>query len=120
MLLQFAKEKYFQDSPMRLRFKIQDILVITALVALPVAFYAPELRSLDRTSRVVLVASVIITVVALVSFTPVWIVLFWLRRRSRAGRPIGPVRYAAVFAAFLSGLGIIVAIGLAVRWLVVR
>ncbi len=92
---------------MKLRLKIQDILVIRALVALPVAFYAPELRSLDRTARVVLVASVVITVVALVSFTPVWFVLFWLLRRSRAGRPIGPVQYAAVF----SGLEIIVAIG---------
>lgn len=105
---------------MRLRFHIGDLLVVVALVALFVGFYAPELRSLDYNARVVLVASIVIMAVSLVSFTPVWIVLLRLRRRSRERRPIGSVQYVAVFAAYLSGLGIIVAIGLAVRWLVVR
>lgn len=105
---------------MKLRFTIRDMLVLTALVALFVGFYAPELRSLDRNARVVLVASLVITVLSLVSFTPVWIVLFWLRRRSREGLGLGPVQYVALLAAFLSGLGIILAIGLVVRWVMVR
>lgn len=105
---------------MTLRFRIRDILIATALVALFVGFYAPELRSMDHNARVVLISSAIITAVSLVSFTPVWVVLLWFRRRFRHGQPIGIVHYAAVFAAFLSGLGIIVAIGLTIRWLVVR
>ena len=66
------------------------------------------------------VATGIITAVCLVSFTPVWIVLLKLRRRSRQGLKIRAVDYAAVFVAFLSGLGILVAIGFAVTWMVVR
>lgn len=43
-----------------------------------------------------------------------------LRRRSRRGLGIRAVDYASLFVAFLSALGIIVAIGLAIKWMVVR
>jgi hypothetical protein len=105
---------------MKFRFTIKNLMIITALVALPVALYAPELRSLDRNARVVLVASAVITAITLVSFTPVWVVLLDLRRRSRRGLGIRAVDYAALFVAFLLALGIIVAIGLAIMWMVVR
>ena len=95
---------------MAIRFTIKDLLIFTALSALPVAFYAPELRSLDKNARVVFAASAIITAVSLVSFTPVWVVLFWLRRRSRRGLGFRAIDYAIVFVAFLAGLGILAAI----------
>jgi hypothetical protein len=95
---------------MKLRFTIQNILILTALVALPVAFYAPELRSLDKNARAVLVVSFVILAISLVSFTPVWVVLFWLRGRARQGLRIRAIDYVTVFLAFLSGLGIIVGI----------
>jgi len=105
---------------MAIRFRIGDMLAVIALVALFVGFFVPELRSLDRNAGVVFVATGIITAVCLVSFTPVWIVLLKLRRRSRQGLEIRAVDYAAVLVAFLSGLGILIAIGIAIRWMVVR
>lgn len=105
---------------MVVRFTIKNLMIITVLVALLVGFFAPELRSLDKNARAVLAVSGIVAAILVVRFTPVWIVLYRLRRRSRRGLGIRPVDYATVFVAFLAGLGIIVAIGLAVRWLVVR
>jgi hypothetical protein len=105
---------------MVIRFRIGDMLVVIALVALFVGFFAPELRSWDRNSLVIFVVTCIITAVALVSFTPVWVVLLVLRRRSRRGLGIGAVDYAIVFVALLLALGILVAIGFAVRWMAVR
>jgi hypothetical protein len=102
------------------RFRIGDMLAVIALVALFVGFFAPELRSWDRNALVVLVVAVVITAVCLVSFTPVWVVLLVLRKRSRRGLGIRAVDYAAVAAALLSGLGLLVAIGFAVTWMVVR
>jgi hypothetical protein len=99
-----------QEMPMAIRFSIKNLLIVTALAALLLAFYAPELRSLDKTAQVVFAASGIITAVSLVSFTPVWVALFWLRRRSRRGLGFRAIDYAIVFVAFLSGLGIIVGI----------
>ena len=96
------------------------MLAVIAVVALLVGFFAPELRSLDRNARVVFAATGIITAVCLVSFTPVWIVLLKLRRRSRQRLEIRAVDYAAVFVAFLLGLGILMAIGVAISWMVVR
>lgn len=105
---------------MSLRFKIQNLLVVTALVALFCGFYAPELRSLDRNARLTFVVSGVILSVSLVSFTPVWIVLYWLRKRSQARPRIGLFQYATVFAAYLASLGIIVGIFLAIRWFFVQ
>jgi hypothetical protein len=103
---------------MTLRFRIGDMLVVIALVALFVGFFAPELRSWDRNSLVIFVVTVIITAVFLVSFTPVWVVLLVIRKRSRQGLGIRAVDYAAMSVAFLSGLGILVAIGFAATWMV--
>jgi hypothetical protein len=105
---------------MAVRFRIGNLLIVIALLALFLGFFAPELRSLDRTAQVVFMATGIITTVMLVSFTPVWVVLLILRRRSRRGLEIRAVDYAAVFVAFLSGLGILAAIAFAIRWMVVR
>jgi hypothetical protein len=105
---------------MALRFRIGDMLVVIALVALFVGFFAPELRSWDRNALVVFVVTAIITAVCLVSFTPVWVVLLVLRRRSRKGLGIRAVDYAVVSVAFLSGLGILVAIGYAATRMVAR
>lgn len=105
---------------MTVRFRIGTLMIVIALVALFVGFFAPELRSWNRTARVVFVATAIITVVTLASFTPVWIVLRSLRRRSRQGLRIRAVDYALVVAAYLSSLGILIAIGFAIRWMVVR
>jgi hypothetical protein len=104
---------------MVVRFRIGTLLIVIALVALFVGFFAPELRSLDKNAQVVFVATGIITTVSLVSFTPVWVVLFWLQRRSCRGLEIRAVDYATVFVAFLSGLGILVAIGFAITRIVV-
>ena len=49
---------------------------------------------------IILSAVGIITAVFAVSFTPVWVVLFSLRRRSRPGQAIRTVDYVAVIAAF--------------------
>jgi hypothetical protein len=103
---------------MVVRFRIGTLLIVIALVALFVGFFAPELRSMDRNAQVVFVATGIITTVSLVSFTPVWLVLYWLRRRSCRGLESRAVDYAAVFVAFLSGLGILVAIGFAITKIV--
>jgi hypothetical protein len=105
---------------MTVRFRIGTLMIVIALVASFVGFFAPELRSWNRTARVVFVATGIITVVTLGSFTPVWIVLRRLRRRSRQGVGIRVIDYTAVFVAYLSSLGILVAIGFAIRWLVVQ
>lgn len=102
------------------RFRIGTLMAVIALVALFVGFFAPELRSWDRNSLVIFSACGIITAVALVSFSPVWVVLFRLRKRSRQGSGIRAVDYAAVFVAYLSSLGILIAIGFAIRWMVVR
>jgi len=102
------------------RHRIGTMMIVIALVASFVGFFAPELRSWDRTARLVFVATGIITVVTLVSFAPVWIVLRNLRRRSRQGLGIRAVDYALVVAAYLSSLGILVAIGFFIRWMVVR
>jgi hypothetical protein len=105
---------------MTFRFKIGDFLAVTFLVALFVGFYAPELRSLDRNARVVFVASAVIIAVSLFCFTPVWIVLWRLRGRIRRGFTVGAIDLLVVAFAFVWGLRNIVAVLLAVRWLVVR
>src|SRR3954453_4758920 len=105
---------------MVVRFRIANLLIVVALVALFMGFFAPELRSWDHNARVVFAATGIITAGSLVSFPPVWVVLLMLRRRSRRGLGIRAVDYAAVIVAFLSAFGILVAIGLAIRWMVVR
>jgi hypothetical protein len=105
---------------MTLRFRIGDMLVVIALVALFVGFFAPELRAWDRNALVIFVVTGIITAVCLVSFTPVWVVLLVLRKRSRMGLGIKAVDYAVVFVALLSSLGILVAIGYAATRMVVR
>jgi hypothetical protein len=105
---------------LRFRFRIGDMLAVIALVALVVGFFAPELRSWDRNALVVLVVTGVITAVCLVSFTPVWVVLLVLRKRSRRGLGIRAVDYAVVAVALLSSLGILVAIGFAATRTVVR
>jgi hypothetical protein len=105
---------------MALRFRIGDMLIVIALVALFVGFFAPELRSWNRNTLVVFMATAIITAIGLVSFTPVWVVLLVLRKRSRQGLGIRAVDYAIVFVALLLALGILVAINFAVRWMVAR
>ena len=106
------------EKAMTFRFRIGDMLAVIALVALFVGFFAPELRSWDRNALVVFVATGIITAVSLVSFTP------GLDRPTQAPQAVPPgleiraVDYAAVFVAFLSGLGILIAIGFAIRWMV--
>ena len=105
---------------MMLRFRIRDFLTVVALVGLFVGFFAPELRAWDRNSLMLFAVLGIITIIALASFTPVWIVLLWIRRRSRRGLGIRAVDYLLVLLAFFSGLGIIVAIAVAIRWLVAR
>ncbi len=105
---------------MAIRFRIGTLLIITALVALFMGFFAPELRSWDRYTRLFSTGIGIITAVVLVSFTPVWVVMLHLRRRSRQGLRIRAYDYAAVVAAFLSSFGIFVAFLCAIRWMVVR
>jgi hypothetical protein len=101
-------------------FRIGTLLIVIALVALFVGFFAPELRSLDRNARVIFAVVGIITALFVVSFTPVWLVLFWLRSRSRRGLRFRAVDYVAVFVAFFLGLGILAAICFAIRVLVVK
>ncbi len=105
---------------MKLRFRIRDLLIVVALVGLFVGFFAPELRAWNRNSLVLFAVLGVTTNIALASFTPVWIVLLWLRRRSHRGLRIRAVDYLLVLLAFFSGLGILVAIGLAVSWMVAR
>jgi hypothetical protein len=105
---------------MTLRFKIRDILIATVLVALFVGFFAPELRAWDRNTRLLFTGLGLATAIALMSFTPVWVLLFRLRKRFRRGLSVRVLDYAALVVALLSSLGIIVLIGLAVRWMVVR
>lgn len=105
---------------MTFRHRIGTLMVVIALVASFVGFFAPELRSWNRNTLLFFTAIGIITAVILVSFTPVWIVLLRLRRRSRQGMAIRTTDYVAVVLAYLSSLGILVAIGLAIRWMVVR
>lgn len=95
-------------------------MVVVALVASFVGFFAPELRSWDRNTLLFFTGMGIVTAIALVSFMPVWIVLLRLRRRFRQGLAVRPVDYVVVVVAFLSSLGIFFAIGFFIRWMVVR
>ncbi len=105
---------------MVVRFRIRNLLIVTALVALFMGFFAPELRSMDRNARVIFAMVGVVTALFLVSFSPVWVVLFRLRRRSRRGMAIRASDYAALFIAYLSGMVILIAIGFAITRLVVR
>ena len=105
---------------MVVRFRIGTLLIVIALVALFVGFFAPELRLFDRNAWVIFSVVGMITILFLVSFTPVWLVLLWLRRRSRRGLGIRAIHHVAVVAAFLSGLGIVAALCFAIKWMVVR
>jgi hypothetical protein len=105
---------------MTFRHRIGTLMIIIALVASFVGFFAPELRSWDRNTLLFFSGIGIVTAAALASFSPVWIMLLRLRRRSRQGLAIRAVDYAAVALAYLSSLGILVAIGFAIRWIVVR
>jgi uncharacterized YccA/Bax inhibitor family protein len=104
----------------RFRFQIGQWMVVTALVALFVGFFAPELRTLDRNARLLFGAIGVVIVVLVASFTPVWLVLLRLRRRARRGLGVGAVDYAAVAVAYASSLGILVAVFLAIRRIVAR
>ena len=55
---------------MVIRFRIGTLLIITALVALFMGFFAPELRSWDRNTRLFFTGIGIITAVALVELHP--------------------------------------------------
>jgi hypothetical protein len=105
---------------MTFRFRIGTLMIVIALMASFVGFFAPELRSWNRNTLLFFTAIGIITAVILVRFTPVWIVLLRLRRRSRRGMAIRTVDYVAVVLAYLSSLGILVAIGFFIWWMVVR
>ena len=72
---------------MVIRFRIGTLLVVTALVALLLGLYAPELRSPDQNARVIFAVSGVIAAVTIASFTPAWFALAWLRRRRRKGWP---------------------------------
>jgi hypothetical protein len=88
---------------MILRFRLGTLLIIIALAALIVAFFAPELRTLDRNAQAVFLIVGIGTVMFFVSFSPVWVVLFYLRKRSRRGQKIIAVLYVALLVAIISG-----------------
>lgn len=103
-----------------LRLRIRTLMVVIAVVAAFVGIFAPELRAWNRNTLLIFSAMSLVMAIALASLTPVWIMLFWLRRRERQGSAIRAVDYAGIVLAFLSSLGILVAIGLAVRWMVVR
>jgi cyanate permease len=103
---------------MAIRFRIGDLLVVIALVALPVAFFAPELRSMDRNALAIFAVVGVITAVFGLSFTPVWIVLLWSRRRLRRGLGFRAVDYLILIVAFLLSLGIFLAIFVVIRLLV--
>jgi hypothetical protein len=105
---------------MTFRHRIGNLMIVIALVASFVGFFAPELRSWDRDTLLFFSGIGIITAVALASFSPVWMVLLRLRRRSRQGMAIRAVDYAIVAVAYLSSLAILVALGFAIRWMVVR
>ncbi|MHC5537138.1 hypothetical protein ACYOEI_02750 [Singulisphaera rosea] len=106
---------------MTLRFKIRDILLVTALVALFVGLFAPELRAWDRSTLLFFEVLGFITTILLVSFTPVWVMLLVLRRRSRRGLAIDPAkRVTLILVAFASGFGILLAIVFAIRVMTAR
>ena len=95
---------------MKLRFTIKNLLIVTTIVALFTGLFAPELRAWNRNSFLLFTAIGVVTAIVLVSFTPVWSVLFWLRRRSRRGLGIKSADYAVVFIAFFLSLGLIAGI----------
>lgn len=103
-----------------MRLRIRTLMILVAVVASFVGFFAPELRAWNRNTLLFFSAMSLITAVALASFTPVWIMLYRLRRRARQGSAIRAVDYAGIVLAYLSSLGIFVAIGLVVRRMVVR
>ena len=104
---------------MTFRHRIGTLMTVIALVASFVGFFAPELRAWDRNTWLFFTGMGIVTTISLASFTPVWIVLIRLRRRSRQGLASRPIDHAAVVLGFLSSLGLFVAIGFAIRWMVV-
>ncbi|GAC1448648.1 MAG: hypothetical protein NVSMB9_32020 [Isosphaeraceae bacterium] len=103
-----------------MRFRIQDLLVVVAVVALFVGFFAPELRAWNRSTLLFFEGIGIVTIITLASFTPVWVVMIWLRRRFRRGLGPRTIDYLIVLAAYLLALGIILVTGLVIRWLVIR
>ncbi len=102
------------------RHRIGTLMIVIALVASFVGFFAPELRAWNRNTLLFFSGMGIVTAIALVSFMPVWIVLLRLRRRSHQGLAIRTIDYGIVALAYLSSLGILVAIGFFIRWMVVR
>jgi hypothetical protein len=105
---------------MAIRFRIGDLLVVIALVALPVGFFAPELRTMDRNALAIFAMVGVITVIFTISFTPVWIVLLRSRGRLRRGLRIRAADYLILIAAFFLSLGILVAIFVAILGVVGR
>ena len=76
--------------------------------------FAPELRSWNRNSLVIFSFVGLVTAALFVSFTPVWMALRWLRIRSRRGLTIRATDYVFLAAAFVSSLGIFVALSFAI------
>ena len=95
---------------MVIRFRIRAILILTAIAAVVLGFFAPELRAWDRTTRVLFSVVGVMTAVVLISFTPVWVVLFALRRRSRRGFAYRGVDILFLAAAYLLSLVNLVAL----------
>jgi len=99
--------------------RLRDLLIVTALVALPLGFFAPELRSWDKSTRVIFGAVGAISVLAFVSFWPVWVVLIRLRRRSYQGLPVTAAHHVLVAGSCVVSRGFIYALLWGIKWLVV-
>lgn len=102
------------------RFRLWSLLLIVAGVALTLGAFLPELRRRDRASIAVLFAAGVMVVYVGVSFTPTWIVLARLRRRLSAGEELDRVDGARLVGAFILSIGILVALGFATKWLLMR
>jgi fumarate reductase subunit D len=98
------------------RYRIRHLLVLTVLLAIPLGIFAPELRSWDEHAQLFGTCGVI-TVLVFVAFTPLWIIMLRIRRRSHRGLKVTRPDVATIIATYALCLGLLAGLGLAASWL---
>lgn len=91
----------------RVRFRLQWIMVVAALVAVVLSMLAPELRDLGDESKRVLAATAVVAAYLSLCFLPWWLALAALHRRSRRGSKVGYAGYALLIGGFLASLVVV-------------
>jgi len=113
-----------RPSTPRFQLRFRDLLIVTALVAVFLGIFAPELRSWDKKSPLMFGIVGAISVLVFVSFWPVWVVLLWLRRRRRRGLSVSVAHVILAFGSYALSLGclcvLLCVLLWTVKWLVIR